>query len=300
VRPRLHVSQPALSGTVRGLERDLGIRLFRRTSRHVELTEPGRVFAAEARRLIVEGQRALALVRNSASEIVGPLRIAYAPSVDLRWLCALVSIAHDVQLLSAVPIAEGLLDGTLHAAFYCGSFRHPELHCVSLFRQEFAAVMSARHRLARSCAIGLDDLAGDDIVWLRRDADRMLSDAILSQCAEYGYRPRIAHQVDSFTECLEFARAGLGVTFLPSYLQPTLSDGSIAFVPLSRTILTAECGLVYNRGTRSRELETFIKLARHHASQTANRSARMIDEQKQTIDILALSRVELRNGSSRG
>ena len=59
----LHVSQSALSGTVKSLEDDLGVRLFSRTSRSVELTEAGRVFVAEAGRLITQNERVVALVR---------------------------------------------------------------------------------------------------------------------------------------------------------------------------------------------------------------------------------------------
>jgi DNA-binding transcriptional LysR family regulator len=132
---RLHVSQPALSGTIRSIERDLGVHLFRRTSRHVELTDAGEVFAAEARRLIAEGERAMTLIRNSSLEIAGPVRVAYPASIDLSWLCSLVSdvrkgacFANGFQLTSAegLHLIERLLDRSLHAAFFAGRVRHPD------------------------------------------------------------------------------------------------------------------------------------------------------------------------------
>ena len=58
-----------LAAHLRGLERDLGVRLFRRTRRRVDLTEAGSVFASVARRLIAEGERVIASIRNSAPEI---------------------------------------------------------------------------------------------------------------------------------------------------------------------------------------------------------------------------------------
>ena len=54
---RLHVAQPAVSEQVRKLEAELGVQLFERTSRVVKLTEAGRVFAEEARRVLADVER---------------------------------------------------------------------------------------------------------------------------------------------------------------------------------------------------------------------------------------------------
>ena len=57
---RLNMSQPPLSQAIRQLERELGVRLLDRTSRSVSLTDTGRVFAEECRRLIGAARRAAA------------------------------------------------------------------------------------------------------------------------------------------------------------------------------------------------------------------------------------------------
>jgi DNA-binding transcriptional LysR family regulator len=274
---RLHVSQPALSGTLRGLERDLGVRLFRRTSRRVELTEAGSAFASEARRLIAEGERAMALIRNSAPEIVGPLRVGLPPSLDPRWLCPLIrevrgdsGLASGVELVSAegVALMEGLMKGNLHAAFFAGRVCHPDLQCVTLFRQKFCVAVSARHSLAERGIVSLDELAGEDLVWLRRDVDPVLFDTFISLWAARGCCLKTAQQLSNFHDCLEFARASMGITFVPLPAELHPNDGSITYIPLAGGPLQTECSLAYAR-FGSRELDCFLKLAHHHACKMA-------------------------------
>src|SRR5258708_31182390 len=139
----LHVSQPALSGTLKSLERDLGVRLFRRTSRNVELPEAGRVLAAEAGRLIDESERAVALVRGSSSDALGPLRIGYPASMNLHWLGGLICHARndgfpaaDLQFISseATSLQDKLVKRTLSAAFFAGYVSHPDLQAGALFQ----------------------------------------------------------------------------------------------------------------------------------------------------------------------
>src|ERR1700730_15143699 len=61
-QPRLHVSQPWLSRSVKSLERKLGVQLFERHSRHVELTAPGRRLLYGARKLIHDFDRTVSAV----------------------------------------------------------------------------------------------------------------------------------------------------------------------------------------------------------------------------------------------
>ena len=64
---RLHVSQPALSQQISDLEAELGLKLFTRSSRGVELTEAGRVFLVGGRRVLAAVQEAAELARDAAN-----------------------------------------------------------------------------------------------------------------------------------------------------------------------------------------------------------------------------------------
>ncbi|CAN5745333.1 MAG: LysR family transcriptional regulator [Actinomycetota bacterium] len=76
----LHVAQPSLSQAVAGLERDLGVRLFHRLGRGVELTEAGRALIAPARRVLRDLDSARARVDSIGGQLVGQVDLALMPS----------------------------------------------------------------------------------------------------------------------------------------------------------------------------------------------------------------------------
>jgi DNA-binding transcriptional LysR family regulator len=262
---RLHISQAALSGTVKNLEYDLGVNLFRRTSRRVELTEAGRLLAAEARHLIEHGERVVTMIRESAPDVRGPLRIGYTTSLDLRWLCSLISrvntsLNSSVQLVSteALRLDDDILKGILHAALYAGRLRHPDLQSMTLFRESLRVVLGSRHRLAQVKTLEVAQLVDEPVVWLSREADPQRYDSFMDLCSSQRYRPKIVREVRTLHECLEFARAGAGITFLPSFMQTNEDDNGLMFLRLPA--LYAEYGLAYRRNGISRDLERFVQL----------------------------------------
>src|SRR3982750_4361224 len=72
---RLHIAQPAVSEQIRNLERELGVKLFERTSRAVTLTPPGTVLLAEARRMLQLADDACRVTRQAQAGVLGRLRV---------------------------------------------------------------------------------------------------------------------------------------------------------------------------------------------------------------------------------
>jgi len=102
---RLHVSQPWLSRSVKSLEQKLGVQLFDRHSRHVELTPPGRRLLYGARKILHDFDRTVsAVVRDRKGN--GHLTVGYSPYVDLRFMierrsCS-ICVRNRVFMLSLV------------------------------------------------------------------------------------------------------------------------------------------------------------------------------------------------------
>lgn len=268
---KLHLSQPALSGTVKSLESDLGVRLFNRTSRSVELTDAGHVLVAEARRLIQENDRAVSLVRESSSDSLGPLHIGYPVSMNLNWMGALIAGVRRDEFLServrftsfeAVHLYEELSTRALHAAFFAGYpwyGEFPDLQHATLFRESFRAVLPAGHSLTRSPLLRLDQLGDEPVVWLERNINPVLYDNFMALCRSQGYQPRVAQEARTFYECLAFARSGLGITFLPQFMESHAADESATFVPLPDGAPCVEFTLAWRRHAGNLALHRFVE-----------------------------------------
>src|SRR5437867_4116719 len=82
---RVHNEQPALSVAIKRLEEDLGVKLLERDKRHVALTEAGTAFSKEARAIIAQSQRAVAVVRGVAHKSSSVFRVGYCPFIDLEF-----------------------------------------------------------------------------------------------------------------------------------------------------------------------------------------------------------------------
>src|SRR5688572_32124391 len=76
---RLYVAQPAVSEQIRKLEAELGVRLFDRTNRRVEITEAGAALLDEGRRVLAQANVARLAARNARDRATGRLRIGYPP-----------------------------------------------------------------------------------------------------------------------------------------------------------------------------------------------------------------------------
>ena len=124
-----HLSQPAFSALIRALEDDLGLRLFDRSTRHVDLTPEGQNFLESARRIRAEITSALAAVRSAATLQRGRVAVALLPSLAAGWLPGVLAqyrAAHpgieiDIADVLSEPCIDRVASG--HADFALAAIR---------------------------------------------------------------------------------------------------------------------------------------------------------------------------------
>ena len=138
---RLYIAAPSLSQQIKALEASLGVPLFVRDRRHVELTSAGRLLLADAREIIALAASAQRRLEGTS----GPLRLGY-----VSWLPdeLVASVRSDLRLdewvmPSHIQIAR-VLDGGLDAAIAWASAGHERLHLQLLWPEALAAVVPTR------------------------------------------------------------------------------------------------------------------------------------------------------------
>jgi len=125
---RLHVSQPAVSGQIKALEQELGVRLFERSASGMVLTVAGRELLASAQRVLTAAEELKQAARRLTGEVAGVLRIGTVSnpaSIRLGDLLAAAVKRHpklELELQHEVSGAalEGVREGRLDASFYFG------------------------------------------------------------------------------------------------------------------------------------------------------------------------------------
>lgn len=267
----LHMSQPALSGALKGLETDLGARLFDRTSRTVALTPAGKVLLVEARRLVNESQRAVTLVRSAATDIIGPLQVGYDPCINLSWLGSVIA---DIRRLPGVQgrtnfmgggmasLQQDLLQRKLNVALFAGNEGGPEFHYVPLFSE-------ALHLVTSSVA----EWRGLPFVCLAEQAHPHLYRKFLEACTSLEYQPKGVQQVGSFFECLQLAREGLGVTFLPASMNSNLGNQSMRLLAQPQPAFQIDYVIGHLTDVLPRSVQQLVQFLCNHAEKRSRQLA---------------------------
>lgn len=244
-----HLSQPAFSALVKGLEDTVGARLFDRTTRSVELTAEGRVLVEPARRLLRDAGSALAGVRDHAARRRGRVAIALLPSLAAGWLPPLLARFHHQHPGIEIDVADVLSDACIErvrsgsADFALASTRSatPELHTQEFCRDQFHLVCQRDHGLAKKRGrIELNDLAAHPIVHLARSS----SVRQYVEAAIFPMQLQTMMELDQLSTVAGMVRAGLGITIVPSLTLFHFADARLVTRPLHAPTLVRRVYMV--------------------------------------------------------
>ncbi|MFF4951713.1 LysR family transcriptional regulator [Streptomyces chattanoogensis] len=159
---RLHLTQPAVSRTLRQLEQELGVRLVDRSTHHLALTPDGLTFRDQAAIAVTAFDRALGQARRAA----WPLRLGHAWSAAGTYTTALLRRWHQehpdtpLELLRIDDRTAGLARGDVDAALLRGEVRAPGLLTERLTTEPRVVGLPADDPLAGRSVLSLTDLAG--------------------------------------------------------------------------------------------------------------------------------------------
>lgn len=217
----LNISQPSVAQAIEKLEAVTGLKLFERHhARGVTLTLQGRAFLDHATALEAQAEQVAREASALAAEAAGEIRLGSFFTLAPFYLAGLIR-AHGAAFpgvvirpreLSLTGLAEGVRDGSLDLALtYDLGADLSGLERVELKRLKPEVVIGAGHRLAKSRAVRLKDLAGEPYVIFDGPGSRDYFEALL---AEIGIAPPIAHASTSLEGVRSAVGNGLGFTLL--------------------------------------------------------------------------------------
>ena len=280
---RLNIGQAPLAEQLREMERSLGVVLFERTNRRVELTRAGEALADGARRTLSELERALDEAQRNAGVREHSLRVhaaGYASEIvaaDLlrRYRTAHPNVALDV--VEELPDASGAPDapdssiaavqrGVVDAAFVLGPVEadvreDSGLRALLVHRERFHLAVPSGHPLAARRQVSMRGLAGEPLVLLARKCAPRFHDLIVSACHGAGFAPTIALEADGFDALLPAVRAHDSVAFVPASFTIRSEEG-VEFRPLNGMTATVDIAMVYRSGDDSAAVHLLLATGR--------------------------------------
>ncbi|MCV0441220.1 MAG: LysR family transcriptional regulator [Hydrogenophaga sp.] len=282
---RLGIQQPPLSLQIKSLEKELGVTLFHRHPKGVSLSDAGRLFELEARRLVEDmaamQQRMARVARGELGVLnVGFTSSAAAHSFTPEALRACRRAWPGIALSIREDHAAGITDAVEAGRLHCGLIRVPvsqpdSLTFETLLREPVLVALPGDHRLAGARrALKLEDLHDEGFILVRQPGAPGLYANLLALCEVQGFRPRIAAEVERMVTSLNLVAAGAGIAVVPASMQG-LHPHAVAYLPLAEgTPLDAPLTLVYRSADAVGPAAHFLKIARETARKARARAPR--------------------------
>ena len=248
----LHLSQSALSRRVDKLEAALGVDLFVRTTRRVELTTVGRTFVHKARAVMNELENALLGVADFADRISGEITVACVPSAVGHFLPAVIGEFHRqrprvrVRLIdeSSADILLAVANGEADLGLTYIGTQEPDIEFEPLLDDPFVVACPHDHALAGRKRLTWAELARIDYVSLAHGSgNRFLMDQALAQVED---KPEWFCEVRHVPALVSLVEAGLGVGVVPRLAMPP--RGRLVSIPLEEPTLSRTIGIIRRRG----------------------------------------------------
>ncbi|QAU33211.1 LysR substrate-binding domain-containing protein [Janthinobacterium sp. 17J80-10] len=268
---RLHIGQPPLSQQIQALEQEVGARLLDRSRRWVRLTEAGKLFLQDARRILALAEAATDTARRAERGEIGELRIGFTPSTLFMPLFPSVINAYrkqfpNVTLTLKEMVTMRQIDAMDQRQLDIGFIRPPAaeiprgISLTTLQHDPLTLVAPVNHRLARKATITISDLAEEAFVMFLQDVGTGTYPQILRLCREAGFSPKIAMEAREPSIIIGLVAAGCGISILPESFKCIRIKG-VCYRPISGASAVMQLMLASRNDAATPLVTAFQKLA---------------------------------------
>jgi DNA-binding transcriptional LysR family regulator len=267
---RLNISQPPLSQQIRQLEEEIGVRLFHRTKRRVEITPAGMVFLAEARRIIAMSEDAVRRTIRADKGEIGWLAMGFVGSANYSVLPPVIRVFRrrfpNVEMtlteMNTNQQLEALLDGRIQVGF----LRPPQgieekgLVVEPVFREPLMVALPRNHPLKNEMPLPLRLLAKDAFIMIPRQRGPGFFDHLIVLCQKEGFSPHIVLEASQFHTVIGLVAAGIGIAVVPTSMERSRIEGVVfrQIACKAETVLD----MAWDAGNESLVLNNFLGVAR--------------------------------------
>jgi DNA-binding transcriptional LysR family regulator len=274
---KLRLAQPSLTRQIHNLEEELGVRLLDRTRNQVSLTEEGKSFLVDARRLVALSLESVKAVQRFSRGESGQLNLGYLFKFNFDLLPATLatfyqscpeiavnlfdlSPAEQLRALEARKIDLGFVG--LRPSSNSKSMAALNWECIA--RHNVVVVLPARHPLAKRSKILARDLKSLFFVAMSEQSHPGSRDWLSGICQLAGFAPRILQDVELESGIMTFVAEGLGVTLAREQIK-NLPHSGVVFRPLALAA-KAEYWIAWHRENQSKALGQYIEIVKKQAA----------------------------------
>ena len=270
---RLNMAQPPLSQAIRRLEASLGLDLFNRSKRSVELTAAGQVFLVEARRTLLQADVARKMAQSAAAEtlevrisFIGPALYQVLPEILVQFRAAVPNIHARLFEIPTPQQIEGILAGDYHVGFITHGIHHSGCESMVVERSCFVAAVPSNSPLALRRRISLAELADQPFIMPPRKFAEQSETLNLFKTA--GAVPRVEQEASQTNTTLSLVSAGLGCSLVMA-TAALQSIRNVCFLEIADDMPHArwEMAMAWQPDHLTQQARQFIQFAKSYLAQ---------------------------------
>ena len=217
------VTQPTLSMQIQKLEEELGVIIFDRSKKPLQITEVGERIVKQAQVIVNESERMSDIVAQEKGFIGGEFRVGIIPTVSPTLLPMFLTnfikkypkVCLKIEEQTTENILKKIADGSYDAGILATPLHNPNIIEKPLYYEPFVAYIPVNHRLQNAKTIYSEDLDINDILML--EDGHCFKDSVLNICNQDIIESKQHFQLKSgsFETLVRLANEGLGMTLLP-------------------------------------------------------------------------------------
>lgn len=250
---KLNMSQPPLSNQIKALEEELGVQLFIRGKRHLELTEEGGLLlrrAVQIQELADKTRQEIASLREGMTGVIYLSMVeGRAPFLAARWIAGFREefplVRYNLWNGSSDDVLDRLHKGLADLAVIAAPYDTEHLEGFPVGREPWIAMLHPDHPLARPIGdtIPLSSLVGEPLIVPSR---KSRVDAIRRWFGEVGAEPHILCEMSNYMDAAALTSQGVGISIFPQTVD--VSNGLVVSKVVIQPSRQVEYILVWNRG----------------------------------------------------
>jgi DNA-binding transcriptional LysR family regulator len=258
-----------LSRQIQQLEEEIGVALFNRTPRGVELTEAGRQFREEAARVLAMSERATECARMAAQGRLGRLDIGVfgsallnvVPRMVLRYRQLHPKVTVCLHNMHKTEQIQALREGRIAMGFNRIVPLLPDITVENIMLEDLVVAVNSSHPLASQAEIRLEALTEEPLILLPSLMRPSLADHVLAMFSAARIRPNVAQEANDTIIAAAMVSSGIGLCIMPES-GSGLTLPRVVFRPLTKPHPAIGLECLYLSGNESPILKSFLEIVR--------------------------------------
>ncbi|WP_447641819.1 MULTISPECIES: LysR family transcriptional regulator [Chitinophagaceae] len=258
---RLYISQPPLSRQIKDLEDELGVILFLRNNKRVQLTEAGKYFLGQVNDIIQNLEHTKNITKQIHENVSGTFKLGYISStpktilsnvlkrIEKQYPYLHVHLFETSSQAQKLALEKGELDlGIVRAPIYSN-----QLEMYTLMEDSICIVAPTNFIFNKS------NLSHANYICFNQQYAPQYYDLVVQTCNKLGFDPKIAHQSNSMHSILELVSNGLGIAVAPRSVIQTMKHLKIHTKEINKKLASTQTVLAFHRENRNAALQDFVQ-----------------------------------------